>query len=77
MYLLRNLKFRGIPLPGLLLPALANGLLVGWELDLYIGGGFFLNAVYVFLGEAIVLLLFGTALYLALKHRGLDRQLFS
>ena len=77
MYLLRNFRFRGIPLAGLLLPAVTNAFLVGWELSVYIGGAFALNAFYVFLGEAIVLLVFGTALYLALRHRRLDRQLFS
>lgn len=76
MYRSRNLRFFGIPFPGLLLPALTNALLVGWELTVYIGGGFFLNAFYVALGEVIVLLVFGTALYLALRHRGLDKRLF-
>ena len=76
MYWLRNWKLRGIPLGALLLPALWNGLLVGWELSLYIGGAFWLNALYVFLGEAIVLLVFGTGLYAALGRRGLDRRLF-
>ena len=77
MYLTRNLCLWGLPLPGLLLPALTNALLVGWELTVYIGGGFLLNAAYVALGEAIVLLVFGSALYLTLRRRGLDRQLFS
>lgn len=77
MYLTRNLRLWGLPLPGLLLPALTNALLVGWELTVYIGGGFLLNAAYVALGEAIVLLVFGSALYLTLRRRGLDRQLFS
>lgn len=76
MYLTRNLTVRGYPLAGMLMPALFNALLVGWELTAYIGGGFWLNAVYVAIGEAAVLLTMGTALYYAMKKRGLDRRLF-
>ena len=61
---------------GLLLPALTNAVLVGWELSVYIGGAFVVNAVYVAIGEAIVLLVFGTLLYTAMKHRKLDIRLF-
>lgn len=76
MWLTRNVRVRGIPVPGLLMPALTNALLVGWELTVYIGGGFPLNALYVALGELIVLLTFGTGLYLLLKKRHLDAALF-
>ena len=65
-----------LPLFGLLMPALSNAILVGWELTVYIGGGFWINALYVFLGEAAVLLVPGSALYYAMKKRGLDRRLF-
>ena len=67
MYLLRNRTVKGYPLLALLMPALFNALLVGWELELYIGGGFWLNALYVAIGEAAVLLTLGAALYFALK----------
>ena len=76
MWLSRKLCIFGLPLPGLLLPALTNAVLVGWELTVYIGGGFLLNALYVALGELAVLLIPGTALYLAMKHRKLDAILF-
>lgn len=76
MWMSRKVTLRNIPLPGLLMPALFNALLVGWELSVYIGGGFWLNAVYVALGEAIVLLFPGTLLYLAMKRRRLDVHLF-
>jgi len=77
MWLTRNIKIRGIPFFGLLMPALTNAILVGWELSVYIGGGFPLNALYVAIGEAAVLLTLGLALYLAMKHRKLDAILFS
>ena len=76
MYLLRRVTIHGIPLLGLLLPALTNAILVGWELTVYIGGGFLLNAVYVAAGEAIVLLIPGTALYCLLRFQGLAQRLF-
>ena len=77
MWLTRNLRVRGIPLLGLLMPALTNALLVGWELSIYIGGAFAINAVYVALGELAVLMTLGTALYLAIRNRGLNTRLFN
>jgi uncharacterized membrane protein len=76
MWLTRRVTVRNIPIVGLLLPALTNAALVGWELTAYIGGGFWLNALYVAIGEAAVLLTLGTLLYMALKSRGLDKRLF-
>ena len=76
MWLSRKWTLRGYPLFSLLMPALFNALLVGWELSIYIGGGFFINAVYVAIGEAAVLLTLGSLLYCALKRRHLDKRLF-
>ena len=76
MWLTRNIRIRGIPLPGLLMPALTNAILVGLELSIYIGGGFAINALYVALGELAVLLTLGTALYLTIRNRKLGAILF-
>ena len=76
MWVLRRCVIRGIPFPALLMPALFNAVLVGWELTLYIGGGFWLNALYVAIGELIVMLIFGTLLYRIMKQRHLDTLLF-
>ena len=76
MWLLRRCTLKGLPLAGLLMPALFNAILVGWELSVYIGGGFFLNGLYVAIGELIVLLVFGTLLYRVMKKRKLDQLLF-
>ena len=76
MWHCRNITLRGVPLPGLLMPALTNAILVGWELTVYIGGGFWLNALYVAIGEAAVLLTLGCALYFAMKKRNLHIRLF-
>ena len=69
-------RLRHIPLAALLMPALFNAVLVGLELTVYLGGAFWLNALYVALGEAIVMLVFGSALSAAMKKRKLDRRLF-
>ncbi|MBP3305371.1 MAG: QueT transporter family protein [Oscillospiraceae bacterium] len=76
MRLTRKWTVRDFPLFGLLMPALFNALLVGWELTVYIGGGFGINALYVAIGEAAVLLTLGAALYFGLKARHLDTRLF-
>ena len=76
MYLTRKLTLRGYPFLAMLLPAVSNGLLVGWELSFYVGGGFWLNALYVALGELGVLLLLGSALFYGMRARQLDRRLF-
>ena len=72
MWLLRR-----VPALGLMMPALWNAALVGWELTVYIGGGFWINALCVAVGEAAVLLVLGSALYFAMKARNLHTRLFS
>ena len=76
MYLTRKVTVLKLPLLSLLMPAIFNGLLVGWELAVYIGGGFWLNAMYVAIGEAAVLLILGSALYRIMQSRGLATRLF-
>ena len=69
-------KLRRYPLPALTMPALFNAILVGWELTVYIGGGFWLNAVYVAIGELIVMLTLGLLLHTVMKRRNLGKILF-
>lgn len=76
MYLTRRWTLKGYPLFGLLLPAVSNAFIVGWELSVYIGGGFWINALSVAIGEAAVLLTLGSALFYAMKLRKLDIRLF-
>lgn len=76
MYLLRRVTVKGLPLPALTMPAIWNALLVGWELTVYIGGAFWLNALYVAAGELIVLMTLGVALYTVMKKHRLDQRLF-
>ena len=73
MRLTRSLTIKGYPLPGLLMPAIFSAFLVGWELQLYMGGGFWFNAMCVALGEAAVLLVPGSGLYYLIKKTGSHR----
>lgn len=79
----RRVRVLGLPWLGLLMPALWNGVLVGWELTVYLNASGFswplfgLNALCVFLGEAIVLLIPGAVIYSAITRRGLDQRLFA
>lgn len=77
MWYSRKWTIKGYPLFGMLMPALTNAFFVGWELTVYIGGGFWINALYVAIGEAAVLLTLGSILYYAMKHRHLDTRLFA
>ena len=75
MYLFRNMKIREFPLISMLMPALWNGLIVGWEIEyFFVEGpfewvGFLTCGAFVALGEAVVMLIPGTALYYAVKRR--------
>ena len=76
MWKTRNVTVKGLPLLGLFMPAVFNALLVGWELSVYIGGGFAFNALCVALGELGVLFTLGSFLFYAMKKRKLDEKLF-
>ena len=73
MRLTRHITIKGFPAFALLMPAIFNALLVGWELAHYIGGGFWINGLCVFIGEAVVLLTLGSALFYAIRSRRLER----
>ena len=77
MWKCRDLTVRNYPVFALLMPAVWNALIVGWELSIYIGGGFLVNAVLVAIGELAVLFTLGTALFYAIKLRRLDSRLFT
>lgn len=76
MWAMRKLTLRGYPFLCMVLPALSNAIFVGWELTVYIGGGFWINALYVAIGELIVLLTLGTALFWLIREQHLDKRLF-
>ncbi len=83
MYALRNISIKNIPVIGLLMPAVFNGVLVGAELAVVLpmpdnttGLMFFLfNAGCVALGEIAVLIVLGIPLTLIIKKQHLDKTL--
>lgn len=76
MRMLRHVRIKSYPLLSMLMPAFFNALLVGWELTVYVGGSFLLNAAYVALGEGIVLLTMGNILLRIFEKRNLAARLF-
>ena len=76
MYLTKNVTVKAYPLVPFLFPVLTNAVLVGWELSVYIGGGFIINAMWVALGEAAVMFILGSILYCSIKAKKLDAKMF-
>ncbi len=81
IYLLRNAKIKSYPLWAMLMPAIWNGIIVGWEIEAFFIegpfhiGDFFIQGGLVALGELGVMLLLGTLLYYVITKRGLDKTL--
>lgn len=76
MYNLKGLTFKDLPLLSLLMPAVFNGIIVGLELALIFNESdlivyWLIYGFQVFVGELAVLLVVGTAVYLALKRLSL------
>lgn len=73
MYLLRNVKFFKYPFLSMLMPVIANGLIVGAEIVFFFTdgpatlAGFLIAATEVAAGEAAVMFTLGTGLYYLLK----------
>lgn len=75
MWFTRKVTVKGLPILGLAAPAFFNAIFVGWELTVYIGDVFWLNALYVALGELIVMYAVGLPTLIAFKRRHLDKRL--
>ncbi len=83
IYLLRNVKIKTYPLLSMLMPAIFNGVIVGWEIETFFIDGpfkfadFLVQGGLVALGELGVMLVLGTILYYTMKKRNLDKGMFS
>lgn len=82
MYALRNVRLLKLPIPAALMPALINGIIVGFEIDFFfVGEGAFNFADFLFqggcvaLGELAVLFVLGLPLSWLIEKRGLDKRL--
>ena len=82
IYLLRNLKIKDYPFLAMLMPAIWNGVIVGWEIEAFFidgpfhFGDFLVQGGLVAIGELGVMLVLGTALYFIFVKRNLDKKLF-
>lgn len=77
MYGLRNVRIKNIPFLALLMPALFNGIIVGFEIDFFFIGNLHFNFVdfliqggFVALGELGVLIILGIPLCILLNKQG-------
>ena len=77
MYLLRNVRIKTIPFPALLMPAIFNGLIVGFEIDYFFIGSlsfnladFLIQGGCVALGELAVLIILGIPFCIFLNKQG-------
>ena len=72
----------GYPLLSLLMPAVFNGIVIGWEIEVFFIEGKFHFASFltqgglVALGELGVMLVLGTILYYVIVGRKLDKKVF-
>lgn len=77
MYLLRNVRVKNIPFLALLMPAIFNGIIIGFEIDFFFIGNLSFNFVdfliqggLVALGEFVVLMVLGIPACILLNKQG-------
>ncbi len=81
IYLLRKAKVKSYPLPAMLMPAIWNGIIVGWEIEyFFVEGGFhfsdfLIQGGLVALGELAVMFTLGTALYYAFLKGNIGKHI--
>lgn len=81
MYLLRDVRLFRLPVAAALMPALVNGVIVGFEIDFFfispyrfVPGDFLFQGGCVALGELAVLLVLGLPLCRLLEAHGFDKK---
>lgn len=80
MYFLRDVKIKNYPLLSLLMPAVFNGVVIGWEIEVFFIDGkfnfvsFLTQGGLVALGELGVMLVLGTILYYVIVGRKIDKK---
>lgn len=81
MYLLRNVRIKNLPVLAALMPAVWNGLIIGWEIEFFfITGpfhfsGFFIQGGLVALGELAVCFLLGLPFVRVMETQNLHKKL--
>ena len=83
IYALRNVKIGSYPIASMLMPAVFNGVIVGWEIEQFFVDGpfhfadFLVQGGLVALGELAVMAVLGTILYYTMIKRKLNKKPFS
>lgn len=83
MYKLRNVRIKSIPFLSLLMPALFNGVIVGWEIEFFFVEGGFHFGDFLFqggcvaLGELGVCFILGIPFIKLIEKTKLDKKLFA
>ena len=82
MYALRNVRIKKLAIPAALMPALMNGLLVGFEIDFFFVndfsfnfGDFLFQGALVALGELAVLIVLGLPFFYYIEKRHLNKSI--
>lgn len=81
MYALRNIRICSLPLFSALMPAICNGIIVGFEIEMFfVEGGFhfgdfLLQGGFVALGELTVLIVLGLPFIKFIEKQKLDKRL--
>lgn len=80
-YLLRNIRFKGLPVLAAIPPIIVNGIVIGGELTYLIAGGFDMNiflvqSLSVAAGEAISCLVLGLVMVYSLEKTGVSGKIF-
>lgn len=82
VYLFRNIKIKNIPLLSAIMPALFNGLIIGWEIEFFFIEGpfnifsFLISGGLVAIGELVVCLFLGIPFIKLLEKYKFDKLYF-
>ncbi|MCH5303490.1 MAG: QueT transporter family protein [Ruminococcus sp.] len=81
MYLLKDVRIKNLPVIAALMPALLNGIIVGFEIDFFFVGSmsfnladFLVQGGFVALGELAVLFVLGLPLSVIIEKRNLNSK---
>lgn len=83
MYALRKVRFFSLPVLSALMPAIANGIIIGFEIEFFfVDGGFhfadfLIQGGFVALGELVVLMVLGLPLAKLIEKQGFDKKLLA
>ncbi len=84
MHALRDMRIKGLPILSALMPAIFNGLIVGFEIDFFFISNlsfnfadFLVQGGFVALGELGVLIVLGLPLSVLIEKTALDRKILS